>query len=212
MVRCICALTSDVSTPACPHCLCAAQEAADEDEIEDFTIRPTDNLILVGQSEDEHSRVEVYVYEEAENNYYVHHDVLVGGMPLCLEWLDYDPAQPETPGTCFGSNAGLIWSRAAVLESTIVGEAGRGVVHFSLNRARVRVGLATRRLTLTTCARAPRISASTGNLVAVGTMLPTIDIWDLDIVDGLEPVCTLGVMPEIDEMAPKKKGMLVWWF
>lgn len=74
------------------------QDAAEDDEIEDFRVRPTDNLVLVGQTEEEHSRVEVYVYEEADDNAYVHHDILVGGMPLCLEWMDYDPAAPETPG------------------------------------------------------------------------------------------------------------------
>lgn len=31
-----------------------------------------------------------------------------------------------------------------------------------------------------------------GNFVALGTMEPFIDIWDVDVVDTLEPVVSLG--------------------
>ena len=35
-----------------------------------------------------------------------------------------------------------------------------------------------------------------GNFVAIASMEPTIDIWDLDVVDNLEPLATLGQRPK----------------
>lgn len=34
------------------------------------------------------AHLEVYVYEDEADNLYVHHDVMLPAIPLCLEWLD----------------------------------------------------------------------------------------------------------------------------
>jgi len=108
----------------------------DEEDIEDFQIRGTDNLILAGHVEGDSSTLEVWVYNDVEDALYIHHDILLPSFPLALEWLSFDPE-----------------------------------------------------------------SDTRGSLVAVGTMQPVIEIWDLDLVDCLEPAFKLG------RKARKKKGI-----
>lgn len=52
-------------------------------------IEDSDNLLLGCKTEDDVSYLEVYVYEEEEDNLYVHHDIMLPSFPLCLEWLDF---------------------------------------------------------------------------------------------------------------------------
>ncbi|GLG95449.1 Periodic tryptophan protein 1 homolog, partial [Gryllus bimaculatus] len=47
----------------------------------------------------------------------------------------------------------------------------------------------------------PKSGGAPGNLCAVGTMSPVIEIWDLDLVDCIEAVCKLG------RKKSKKKGI-----
>ncbi|OZJ05953.1 hypothetical protein BZG36_01169 [Bifiguratus adelaidae] len=44
---------------------------------------------MAAKTEDDVSHLEIYVYEEAEENLYTHHDVMLPAFPLCLEWLDF---------------------------------------------------------------------------------------------------------------------------
>ncbi|KAF8242353.1 WD domain-containing protein [Wilcoxina mikolae CBS 423.85] len=70
----------------------------DEEEREELQILPTDNLLLVGKVEDEVAHLEVYIYEDEHDNLYVHHDIMLPAIPLCLEWLDVpvDSTKPLT--------------------------------------------------------------------------------------------------------------------
>ncbi|RHZ48131.1 rRNA-processing protein PWP1 [Aspergillus thermomutatus] len=106
-------------------------EEEEDEEREELQILPTDNLLLAGKVEDEVAHLEVYVYEDKEENLYVHHDIMLPAIPLCVEWLDIP----------VGANSG---------------------------------------------------DRTTGNFVAVGTMEPDIEIWDLDIVDCMYPNAILG--------------------
>ena len=59
----------------------------EEDSKEDFTIRKTDSIIVAATADNDHSNLEVYIYEHEKSNLFVHHEIILGAYPLCLEWL-----------------------------------------------------------------------------------------------------------------------------
>ena len=67
------------------------KEDEEEQEREELEVLPTDNLLVVAKTEDEISQLEIYVYDESEENLYAHHDLMLPSFPLCLEWLDFPP-------------------------------------------------------------------------------------------------------------------------
>ncbi|KAJ7066867.1 WD40-repeat-containing domain protein [Mycena belliarum] len=101
------------------------EEDEADDEREELEVLPTDNLLVVAKTEDEISQLEIYVYDESQENLYVHHDLMLPNFPLCLEWLDFPPtAAGSSPNTGFGNYIAVgtldpeieIWS-VDVLES-----------------------------------------------------------------------------------------------
>lgn len=58
-----------------------------EEEKEDYTIRKTDSLIVAATAENDHSNLEVYIYDHKTSDLYVHHEIILSSYPLCMEWL-----------------------------------------------------------------------------------------------------------------------------
>ncbi|PFH52951.1 hypothetical protein AMATHDRAFT_1683 [Amanita thiersii Skay4041] len=68
----------------------------EDNEREELEILPSDNLLVIAKTEDEISQLEIYVYDEIQENLYVHHDLMLPNFPLCLEWLDFPPVSGTT--------------------------------------------------------------------------------------------------------------------
>lgn len=75
-------------------------DSDNDSEQGDDLIKPNDNLVLVGHVIGDQATLEVYVQNEEEGSLYVHHDILLPDIPLCLEWLNYDPSSPTDSNLC----------------------------------------------------------------------------------------------------------------
>ena len=75
-----------------------AGDASDDEEREELEVLPTDNMVLATRIEDEVAHLEVYVYQDSEDHLYVHHDVMLPAIPLCVEWLDARPNKQDETG------------------------------------------------------------------------------------------------------------------
>jgi periodic tryptophan protein 1 len=117
-------------------------EEDNAEEAEDLEARPHDAFVVVANTEDEYSSLEVHVYNEADGTLYVHHDVTLPSFPLCLAWSDYA-----------GDAAGSLYAATGAWD----GEPSKYV----------------------------------GSYCAVGSFEPDIEIWNLDIIDPLEPTLVL---------------------
>ncbi|KAL1737646.1 hypothetical protein HDZ31DRAFT_22327, partial [Schizophyllum fasciatum] len=108
------------------------EDPEEDDEREELEVLPTDNLLVVAKTEDEISQLEIYVYDDSQENLYCHHDLMLPNFPLCLEWLDFTPTSSTAP------------------------------------------------------------KSASGNYIAVGTLDPEIEIWDLDTLEAMYPASILG--------------------
>ena len=122
----IAGLTYHASNDDDPYLREGGMATNDEDaEDKETIIKPTDNLIVAGHVHKNESSIEVYVYDNETDSFYLHHDIIQSDYPCCVRWIGH-------------------------------------------------------------------IRNQTRNLAAAGYMNPEINIWDLDVMDVLEPVEVLS--------------------
>ena len=97
---------------------------------------------MIAKTEDEISQLEIYVYDESEENLYAHHDLMLPSFPLCLEWLDFPPVSSNStaPASGFGNYIAVgtldpeieIWSLdivEAMYPATVLGRPDKTKAH-----------------------------------------------------------------------------------
>ncbi len=117
-----------------------AEDVDDEDaasDAEDFLIKNTDKVLLIANTEDDFSALEMHIYDEETGSFYVHHDITLPSFPLCISWIGCDSNKLQ-------KNSSIVTTKPG------------------------------------------------NNFAAVGTFNTTIEIWNLDILDILEPTVILG--------------------
>jgi periodic tryptophan protein 1 len=82
-----------------PYLVLPEGENDSDDDREELQILPSDNLILAAKVEDEVAHLEVFVYEDDADNLYVHHDIMLPAVPLCVEWIDLPVGKNPTKAT-----------------------------------------------------------------------------------------------------------------
>jgi periodic tryptophan protein 1 len=63
--------------------------------MDDYTIHNTDSILVCGTAQDDFSNLEIYIYDEANQSLFVHHDIMLANYPLCIEWLPKNPIYNE---------------------------------------------------------------------------------------------------------------------
>lgn len=74
-----------------------------DEEREDLQVLATDNMLVAAKVEDEVAHLEIYVYEDEADNLYVHHDIMLPAIPLCVEWLDLPVGKSDVDSNTRGN-------------------------------------------------------------------------------------------------------------
>ncbi|KAF8822164.1 WD domain, G-beta repeat-containing protein [Cardiosporidium cionae] len=75
----------------------------DTDDDEANEIREDDCVLVATSAERDAATMEVYVYNEKEGNFYVHHDIIIPENPLCSEYVQVSTSNPFKAMVAIGS-------------------------------------------------------------------------------------------------------------
>lgn len=75
----------------------------EDEERDELQVLATDNMVVAAKVEDEVAHLEIYVYEDEADNLYVHHDIMLPAIPLCVEWLDLPVGKGKTDTNARGN-------------------------------------------------------------------------------------------------------------
>ncbi|EFO92992.1 hypothetical protein CRE_10119 [Caenorhabditis remanei] len=71
-------------------------DSDEEEEKEEIMVRKDDNMVAVAKIDKGDYTLECYVYNEADSDWFCHHDYILDAPPLCIEPVQHDPGNEET--------------------------------------------------------------------------------------------------------------------
>ena len=150
--------------------------AEGDEDAQDDAVKPSDLLVLAAKTEEDAATLEVWLFEASDEhgdmNAYVHHDVMLPAFPLAVAWLDFNPAGAATRQQCICTG---------------------GDMHCTRHQKQLAIDIRARpALMLELAAHGRAEPERSGSFAAVSTFDTEIEIWDLDVIDALQPVATLG--------------------
>ncbi|ODM88554.1 Periodic tryptophan protein 1 [Orchesella cincta] len=75
-----------------------SEDEESEEEAEEFTVKPDDNILVTGQVNEDVCTLQVYVLNTEKQEFFLFNDTYLPSYPVAVEWLDFNPKDSGTRG------------------------------------------------------------------------------------------------------------------